>query len=55
MLKILKWISCLLIAFTICIGGSCQHIHNSDCGYDPTTDSGCQHVHPLNEWEPPIG
>lgn len=55
MFKILKQVSCLLVALAICVGGSCQHVHDKDCGYNPETNSGCHHVHTLNEWEPPIG
>lgn len=54
-MSIVKKVSCLLIALAILFGGSCQHIHDDKCGYDQETNSGCQYICPINEWEPPIG
>lgn len=43
MKTISKFFICLII-LTITIL-SCPHIHNTTCGYDSTTDSGCTHEH----------
>lgn len=44
-----KFCVCLIILVaTILV---CPHVHNEECGYDSTTDSGCSHIHEENCYE----
>ena len=44
----MKKLIILLLALGLLLCGNtpdCNHIHDEDCGYNPTTETGCNHQH----------
>lgn len=39
----MKKIFGLLLAWSLCVGVTCTHIHDENCGYNPETKEGCVH------------
>ena len=39
----MKKIFGLLLAWRLCVGVTCTHIHDENCGYNPETKEGCVH------------